>query len=444
MYTSLIADLDELVLKVRNPLSRVYISEAISAYRVNALRTALVAAWIAVVQDIIGKLRELAAGDDANAAKRIKELDTAISGRDIPQFQKIESNLLGIAERDFELLASHERIELERLKDDRNLCAHPAFVTEEQLFQPTPEQVRAHIVHAIIHLLQYQPVQGKSALKRIIADIVGPAFPTDQDTVYTFLHGKYLKCARPVLIRNLIIVLLKALIRDDDPSLPYSSYGQRILHSLVAIDRSDPQQYDAVMKDKLSASIGGHLGNDIIPRLLKLLSVDRQSWGRLDVAMRTQLAAWVSSYTFPQTGVAEIFDIWGIPDLRQGLETALTKLEPEEQERVIKANLRAELADRAINLYACAFSFRQAEHVAHAIILPIAQDFSSEQVIKTIEAAMANQQIYDAIRSPSLLARLFDETQDHYSQTQQAWARFKAFIVEKGKEDEYDELLAKL
>ncbi|MBW4500097.1 MAG: hypothetical protein KME57_11190 [Scytonema hyalinum WJT4-NPBG1] len=57
------------------------------------------------------------------------------------------------------------------MKEDRNLCAHPAFIAEEELFQPTPELVRTHIVHAVVHLMQHQPVQGKSAIQRIMSEI---------------------------------------------------------------------------------------------------------------------------------------------------------------------------------------------------------------------------------------------------------------------------------
>ena len=39
--------------------------------------------------------------------------------------------------------------QLERLREDRHLCAHPAFSAEALLFEPTPELVRMHLVNAV-------------------------------------------------------------------------------------------------------------------------------------------------------------------------------------------------------------------------------------------------------------------------------------------------------
>ncbi|GAK61608.1 hypothetical protein U27_01509 [Candidatus Vecturithrix granuli] len=54
-----LSDLDELVQQVREEKSRTYITEAIKSYRAGAYRAAIVSTWIAVVYDIILKLREL-------------------------------------------------------------------------------------------------------------------------------------------------------------------------------------------------------------------------------------------------------------------------------------------------------------------------------------------------------------------------------------------------
>ena len=60
-----VTDIDILVLDVRDSESRRLISEAISAYRGGAFRSAIVATWIAVIYDIIAKARELTAQGEA-------------------------------------------------------------------------------------------------------------------------------------------------------------------------------------------------------------------------------------------------------------------------------------------------------------------------------------------------------------------------------------------
>jgi len=195
-----LTDLDELALTVRDRTARSYILEAIDAYRGGAYRSSIISTWIAVNFDIISKIRELSNQGDQMAQAMIDNLDQAIAGKKINQLQKIEEELLEKASTDFEFLTDQEHLDLERLKYDRNLCAHPAYVTEEVLFEPEPERVRMHIVHAVKHLLQHQPVQGKSALKRIVRDMKSSSFPLTLDTACLFLNARYLDRAKKALV----------------------------------------------------------------------------------------------------------------------------------------------------------------------------------------------------------------------------------------------------
>ena len=74
MYETFI-DLDELILRCRDKLSRKFIQEAVSCYRAGAFRSCIVATWNAVVFDFLHKLRELELFGDPEAAKLLKEFD---------------------------------------------------------------------------------------------------------------------------------------------------------------------------------------------------------------------------------------------------------------------------------------------------------------------------------------------------------------------------------
>ncbi len=52
-------DLDELILQCRSRHAREYIAEAVACYKAGAFRSCMVATLIAVVFDILDKLREL-------------------------------------------------------------------------------------------------------------------------------------------------------------------------------------------------------------------------------------------------------------------------------------------------------------------------------------------------------------------------------------------------
>jgi hypothetical protein len=278
-----LTDLDELILTVRDKTSLSYISEAVDAYRAGAYRSAIVSTWIAVSYDIIAKIRELTTQGDQNAKAFIEKMNRFITKKDIVQLQVIEQKLLETAYNDFEFLSSIEYQDLLRLQQDRHLCAHPALVAQEEgLFQPTPELVRAHIVHVIRHLLQHYPVQGKNALNRIMDDIKRPSFPTELEDVYTFLHTKYLKRAKETLVKGLIVVLLKTLLRNDVPD--FSDKKQGLLQALMAVSRSHTLLYEQAMSAQLPKIAEGLGDNQMSSSLSQLLKTDERCWNWLNEA----------------------------------------------------------------------------------------------------------------------------------------------------------------
>ncbi len=62
-----LSDIEALVLQCHTESSRLYIAEAISCYKAGAYRSAIVSTWIAVVFDLIDKIRELAISGDGKA-----------------------------------------------------------------------------------------------------------------------------------------------------------------------------------------------------------------------------------------------------------------------------------------------------------------------------------------------------------------------------------------
>ena len=72
-----LTDIDSLLLQVRDAESKKLIEEAVTAYRGGALRSAIVATWIAAVYDAIAKLRELKDQGDAEAALIVTKIDSA-------------------------------------------------------------------------------------------------------------------------------------------------------------------------------------------------------------------------------------------------------------------------------------------------------------------------------------------------------------------------------
>lgn len=435
MQSIRLSDLDELVLSVRDKQSQFHILEALNAYRGGAYRAAIVTTWIAVTYDVIAKIRELASNNDPAAEAFVRNLNWAIQNRDLPRMQKIEQGLLDDARKDFELLAEHEVEDFQRLQKDRNRCAHPAFVADDALFQPSPELVRTHIVHAITHLLQHQPVQGKSALARIMIDLKRASFPAKYDDIYTFLADNYLNRAKDALVRNLVTVLLKALLQDEDSTAGWEGQQQRLCYCLLAVSRLHSVVYNQEMKNRLPQVVSS-LEDKALARLFRLLATDASCWQWMRDAQKTQLKILAEQIMSSKDAVRiatkyALFGAMAVSDLSTFLMAPFGRLNKYDQEQIISSFPRPEFADTAVALYGGSGSYRGAESRGADLILPLAQYFAPAQIEVIIHSTLTNRQIWEASGTPRIIEQLFDLTLDYLPETARSWVS----IAEKSKSE---------
>ena len=423
MQYAQLTDFDELILRTRDPISRLHISEAINAYRGGAYRAAITSTWIAVSYDIISKIKELASKDDKNAQAFVQTLQTAVENNNIPQLQKIEDGLLDKAFNDFEFLATHEYEDLKRLKKDRNFCAHPAFVAEGVLFQPSPELVRAHIFHSVNHLLRHQPVQGKSAIKRLFDDLNRTSFPMDIEDAYTFLYDKYLKRAKDAFVRNLITALLKDFLSSNgsDEIRGKLSY----LKVLSAVSRSHAVIYEQQMSSKLPTIV--ETGRDIhLLLLFHLIGIDDRCWNWLTEATQLQLKqllSYVMSKHVANDFLIDypVFNAILVPELNQLFFRLFEQLNSYQKEVIIAAHPAEEFSDSAIDLYTSAGSFRDAERLGSNLLLPMSSFLTADQVKKVLDGVRDNDQITYAHGSPDILIEFFYRTTKKFNSVYSSW-----------------------
>jgi len=71
-----LADIESLVLRCNSEQSREHMTEAIRCYGAGAYRAAIVSTWIAIVFDLIDKIRELSVSGDAKAEDIEKQFET--------------------------------------------------------------------------------------------------------------------------------------------------------------------------------------------------------------------------------------------------------------------------------------------------------------------------------------------------------------------------------
>jgi hypothetical protein len=146
-----LSDLDELIISCRTDEARNYVSDAVACYKAGAFRASIVAVWIAVVYDLLAKIAELALGGDAEAQQitnEVADLQPRVEAGDrgaLRRILEIERDILEIATENFGFFEGQQVLDLRRIQDDRNRCAHPTYQGKDQPYSPSAELARTHL-----------------------------------------------------------------------------------------------------------------------------------------------------------------------------------------------------------------------------------------------------------------------------------------------------------
>ena len=396
----MLTDLDELRLAIRDQESRRYMEEALACFRSRAYRAAIVSVYVAVVYDIFGKIRILKAEGEPAAVKHIEKLDNAIAAGNREELMAIEKRILEEAKETYQFISVLEFEDFSKLREDRHRCAHPAFISDTLLFNPSPEVVRAHIVHAVNHLLAHPPVNGKAAIDKVVKDIASLSFPKTQAGVEKLMNSKYLDRPRATFPASLVSVLVKSLIRRDVPEL--LGHEQACFMALEAISRRHPDAYERRMQETLKKLV---IESDInsIANLFPVLQAEPRAWSWLDEAIQLQAMSLAENYVFGSGRDEAMLDALAVGPLRETVMKGLRSLGPDERFALIAANPRADLLDEAIELFETSPNFRDAEPRGRFVLMETGQQLSEDQIRRCLKAVPSNYEIWAARGTQEIL-----------------------------------------
>jgi hypothetical protein len=293
-----LGDLEELVLSCRNEDGRGYIAEAVACYKAGAYRACIVSAWIAVVYDLLAKIRELALSGDQAAQVIVDDLSKwqpGISSGDMSAIKSsldLERTIVNVANDQFGFFEGMQLIDLERLHADRNRCAHPTYQGTEQPYAPSAELARAHLVHAVRHVLSQAPVQGKAAAAQIIRIVESSFFPTDVDKAKVQFKSAGLDRARESLIRAIVDQLVFGYLEGMPPlkGRPQTACAVR------AIAEMYPEICEPRIRRALN-SICRRVADTELVFFIGLQKSYSQMWSLLETDNRTRLSEVVRQCT---------------------------------------------------------------------------------------------------------------------------------------------------
>jgi len=333
-----LADIEALVLRCHFEQSRQYITEAIQCYRAGAFRAAIVSTWIAVVFDLIDKIRELSASGDAAASGLETKYQTYITQIEqnnpigIKSALEFEREILETCRATLQFFDPQQFTDLQRLREDRHRCAHPSFQRAGIPYYPSAEQARLHIRNAVIHVLAEPPVQGRAALAQLKALVSSAYFPTDDRTAVTHLQTSGLRNGTDALVRGFIDLLVFGYLTDTDPLF----YKRQTIAAINAAYELKPgivedrlrKQLNKALRDVSDARFGG---------ACCLVAFVTPAWTLLEQPCKDKIAIFITN------GPAN--------EVLGGLQVLahLTELEPAVKMRVDSLSLD-ELAD-AINTH---------------------------------------------------------------------------------------------
>lgn len=430
-------DLDVLLTRIRNPNSKGYFLDAVKAYKSGALRGALTSAWVALVFDLIAKYRELSTMGDAAATAFLQSWDNATASGDIAKLLQLEGSILEDATANTQVVNRIAKTHLERLREDRHLCAHPAFSAEAALFDPSPELVRLHLVNAVDLVLSQEPLQGKAIFDLYYVDVQSPGFPTAQERILDYVEQRYLARVRAQNVRNFGTVLAKSLLKGVPAQ--WDPLHRKIIPSLVAVrDRAAPAWPDVA---QAIIRLIDNLEPTNRPRAVAFIAAFPDFWPRLQEPTRTALQATIDNADPATLADYRILVGVNLPQFRAALLALIAALDREHLINAVASQPLAELWARAVEEYKGSGSWRRSEANFTNLISPFAGRLGSQQLDQLLDAVIDNGQNWAAAETDTLLLALLRNATPADRPGHDARNRFYQHIRLVRRNDKYDDVL---
>lgn len=433
-------DLDILLTRIRRTQSKVYFLDAVRAYKAGALRAALTSAWVALVYDLIAKYRELSALGDAGATAFIQGWDAATAANDVRRLLQLEATILDDATNVTQVVNRIAHTHLQRLRDDRHLCAHPAFSAEAELFEPSSELVRLHLVNVVDLVLSQDPLQGKAIFDLFDVDVQSAGFPGRHARILDYVEQRYLERVRPQNIRNFGAVLAKSLLKGVPPQ--WETQGRKIVSSLVAIrERAAPSWPDVAAA---IVRLIDTLEPQHRPRAIAYVAAFPDFWPLLQEPTRTALQETVENTEAATLTDYAILAGVTLPQFRARLLKVISELDGDSLLKALAVEPLADLWPRAVALYEGSGSYRGSEANFRNFINPFVGRLSYAQHDQLLDAIVENGQNWDAGETDTLLLALLRNAPAADRPTSEARDRFYRHIRRMRRLDKYEDVIALL
>ncbi|MBL7284684.1 hypothetical protein FPH17_09300 [Corynebacterium godavarianum] len=429
-------DLAQVEIEIRDSKTKPLVSEAIRCYNAGAYRAALVSLWIAVNVDLIQKLQNLSDTGDGAARDYLRTFTNAIETRNVSQAQKFERTLLEKCTSDFDLLTHREYQELQRLREDRDLCAHPGFTDTDTLFQPGNELVRAHIIAAHLATFSHPPIAGKTQIQLLEREITGDGWPDTSD----YFVERFFKRSTESVRRNLVKTILKWSLRpESNGQLLNPRVGTRARKSILRLAEEAPLVFNEALESVLlNWEDSGKLDDDALIRAVGTFGAYQVFWDLLPSTAERRASTLIAGADDRKL-LTHGFLVGGVPlrdEYASRWRNILGTLNADDL--VGLQGLAAQhdlLLKRAFELVEESGNFRAAE--ANLRVIETFASWLRPQHIEALEYAIKHND-YDQVRlaaaTEAILMSILDQ-QVEPEKAKGAWASLAEWLSMQGEKD---------
>lgn len=381
-----IADIEALIQSCRSTQSKDYISEAVLCYRSGAYRATIVCIWIALVYDLIDKIKELSLFGELKAKeleiKYERYLEQIEQGNDnaIKCALEFERNILKISKNDLLLIDNHQYTDLLRLQEDRHRCAHPSFRKSGVPYHPSAEQARMHLRNAVIYVLSQPPLQGKTAVAELIRIVSSKYFPIDEENALLELKKSSLLRASDSLVRGFIDKLIYEFI--DSSSELFKK--KRVITVINCTRTLYPTQVEERFKTKLNKLIVEveDIKFQYVASFTALLPF---AWNILDHTSKNRIAEFIKKGPYEEVSVFFKYYI-SINELKQITIDRINNSTVEELNKILNIDILKDIVkERSLVLLSNCHRWKQVNNVIDNLIFPTIENYNKEDFKRIIE-----------------------------------------------------------
>ena len=273
---------DNLLTQVPSGVARPSFETAVHVFQVGDYQGCMIHTFKAVVFDFISKLEELSLAGEKRANDDLAEYEEIRREENPARLLAFER---AISDKCYEygFISAAQKIDFERLREDRNRAAHAILNALDEPFEPSAAQALVHMTTAVEGMLSRPPTHSKGSLDYVLRQVDSHHFATTPSEALVQLQDTPLNNCRRPLVASVIHTLVGQLLCDE---LPLGARSRKTA-ALSATRTLHPKDFEPIFKKALRANLKAMTYD--AQRLLAVLWYLPETWALLDRGEQTVL-----------------------------------------------------------------------------------------------------------------------------------------------------------